>query len=121
MQHITINQKPHPVKFGFRALAEYCELVGINLATMSNPTAMATHLSLQQCIILCWVGLKYGAKADGQPNPFASWEDLADALDNPENAATEILQAGLSAMANSVTPPPTKLDAEPEGKQKGSQ
>ena len=110
MRYITINQKQHPVKFGFAALAEYCDLAGITLEQMSDPVKMQSSLTLMQCIKLCYVGLKFGAAQGKQPCAFDSWQQLAESLDNAENMADQILKQGLEAMAESVHAPVTNLD-----------
>lgn len=126
MNYITIGTEKYPVKWGFRALAEFGELAEISLAEMTNPAKMSMQLSLEKCIKMCWVGLKHGAKAAGEPLRFKNWEELADVLDNPELDSWQVLKATTILLATDVVPPKTQLDeekgeTEQPGKQAGSQ
>jgi len=78
---IEIGGKVRPVKFGFNALIEFSELTGKTIDELNSLSDK--NMTMKQLLILCWCGLKAGARREGQEFN-ASVEDVADWLDeNP--------------------------------------
>lgn len=85
---VKIGGKKRPVRYGFWALAEFGEITGLKLHEMNRLDA---EMSIKDAIVLTFVGLKDGArKADQEFN--YELPDVADWLDEDENAFTNVLE-----------------------------
>jgi len=89
MRRIKIGGETRPVKFGFNAYAEFGEITHRALADIENigPKTM----TLKDSIVLCYAGLKEGARKEGNEFPHTV-EDVGDWLDDEPTAVAEIIE-----------------------------
>ena len=97
--HVEAGGQSRPVRFGFNALADFCEAAGLSLADLQGLDL--SSLGLKSLRALYWAGFKDGARKEGEPFA-ASMEDVGDWMDDlsPEAQAT-ILQAFAGAQGAS--------------------
>lgn len=81
LNFIVINNKQHPVRFCFNALAEFCRMNNMTLAQMEK---MGNEMTLDMALTLIYCGLKHGARYEKRAFDFDIY-DIGDMMtDNPE-------------------------------------
>lgn len=87
VKQVNINDKPHPVYFGFNALRIYCETAN---KTLKELDSIGQNMDLNDAVCLIWAGLKDGARK--QKTEFTlTVDDLADEFDTDMDAVTRCL------------------------------
>ena len=84
---ITIGGKERAIRYGFWALAQFCEMCNIKLSELGR---LEKDLDLKQAIYLIYVGLEDGARKSGQETEL-SVEDVADCLDEDDTLIAQAL------------------------------
>jgi len=64
IEYVNIGGAKRPVKFGFNALAMFCDMTGMTIADLQN---IGATIVPRQMIQLIWCGLNDGARAAGVP------------------------------------------------------
>lgn len=101
---ITIGGKERAIRYGFWALAQFCDLCGIKLSELGQ---LEKDLTLKQAIYLIYVGLEDGARKSGTEMDLKV-EDVADFIDDDETLIAKSLDIF------------TKFQAKPKKEQKAS-
>ena len=84
---VKIGGEERPVKFGFAALMNFCDIAGYKLNDLGR---LGEDMSLGDAVTLIWCGLKDGARADKKKFD-TSIEDVADFLDDDISALNDVL------------------------------
>jgi hypothetical protein len=84
---IRIAGKIYPVKYGFAALRNYCEVTG---STLEDFDKFKDDVTITQAIAICWAGLKDGARVMKKPFDM-ELDDVADLVDVDEEALFKIM------------------------------
>ena len=92
---VFINGKDYPVKYGFAALRAFSDETGTTLGDLSN---LGNNMSITQALALVWAGLKDGARVMKQDFKM-SIDDVADLMDEDENAMTKVLKVFEQSLA----------------------
>jgi len=76
----------YPVKYGFAALRNYCEITGSSMEDLSK---FKDEMTITQAVALAWAGLKDGARVMKKPFTM-ELDDVADLVDEDEDALFKI-------------------------------
>tara|TARA_R110002020_G_scaffold294252_1_gene510108 strand:+ start:1398 stop:1727 length:330 start_codon:yes stop_codon:yes gene_type:complete len=85
---ITIGGKERAIRYGFWALAQFCDLCNIKLSQL---TQLEQDLDLKKAIYLIYVGLQDGARKSGTAFDLTV-EDVADFIDEDETIISKALE-----------------------------
>jgi hypothetical protein len=89
VKYIKAGNKEYPVKFGFRALGEFCDLTN---RTMNDLILLGENLRPNDAISLAYCALKQGSKKEGIPFTLTE-DDVADLMDDHSNFLTDVMNA----------------------------
>ena len=84
---VFINGKDYPFKYGMAALRAFSDATGITLGELGS---IGSNMTITQALALVWAGLKDGARVT-QKDFKLSIDDVADMLDDDEDAMTKVL------------------------------
>tara|TARA_Y100001973_G_C5199922_1_gene336838 strand:+ start:2803 stop:3138 length:336 start_codon:yes stop_codon:yes gene_type:complete len=84
---ITVGGKERAIRYGFWALAQFCEMCNIKLSDLGK---LEKDLTLKQAIFLIYVGLEDGARKSGTDFDLKV-EQIADYIDEDESLITRSL------------------------------
>lgn len=84
---IRIAGKIYPVKYGFAAIRNFCEVTG---STLDDFKKFKDDVTITQAIAICWAGLKDGARVMKKPFDM-DLDDVADLVDVDEEALFKIM------------------------------
>ena len=101
---VFIAGKDYPVKYGFAALRAFSDATGTTLGELG---AMANNMTITQAIALVWAGLKDGARVTKQ-DFVLSIDDVADLMDEDENAMNNVLKVFEKSMSKPNQKKPKK-------------
>lgn len=87
VKSVKIGGEERPVKFGFSALMNFCDLAGYKLNDLGR---LGEDMTLGDAVNLIWCGLKDGARAEKKKFTLTS-EDVADFLDDDIGALNDVL------------------------------
>ena len=86
-KHVNIAGKEMPVKFGFAALMEFTDMLGLS---MNELESLGDNMTLRTAVSLIWCGLKHGHRSERIPFDLQI-EDVADLLDQDIEAMEKVL------------------------------
>jgi hypothetical protein len=101
---IIIAGTARPVKYGFAALRAFGDATGL---TLKDINAIGEDISFTQAIALVWAGLKDGARVTKEPFNM-TLDDVADLLDEDNEALGRVLEVFATSLAPEPTPEPKK-------------
>ena len=87
VKSVKIGGEDRPVKFGFSALMNFCDIAGYKLNDLGR---LGEDTTLGDAVNLIWCGLKDGARAEKKEFTLTS-EDVADFLDDDIGALNDVL------------------------------
>jgi hypothetical protein len=87
VKSVKIGGEERPVKFGFSALMNFCDIAGYKLNDLGR---LGEDMTLGDAVNLIWCGLKDGARAEKKEFTLTS-EDVADFLDDDIGALNDVL------------------------------
>lgn len=112
---VQVGDDSKPVRFGFNALADFCDAAGLSLADLQ--ALDLTALGLRELLALYWAGFKDGARKEGEP--FAeSIEDVGDWMDEIEDAESQKILEAFAGAQGAATDSAADGAGEPPGKPK---
>ena len=89
-----------PVRFGFNAVADFCEQAGLKLSDLQ--TLDLQTLDLKALRALYWAGFKDGARKNGEPFS-ATPEDVGDWIDGMDTEASNAILAAFASAQGEAT------------------
>tara|TARA_R110000824_G_C14978430_1_gene653891 strand:- start:227 stop:565 length:339 start_codon:yes stop_codon:yes gene_type:complete len=84
---IRIAGKIYPVKYGFAAIRNYCEITG---SALDDFKKFKDEMTVTQAVAICWAGLKDGARVMKKPFDM-ELDDVSDLVDVDEDALFKII------------------------------
>lgn len=87
VKYVDFGGEPRPVKFGFAALMNFTDMSGYKLNDLDK---LGENMTLSDAVKLIYCGLKNGARVE-KKKFNSSLEDVADWLDDNQNALQEVL------------------------------
>ena len=99
LKKIAIVVEMRHVHYGFATLSEWCDLCGL---TMNDLTKIGENMPISTAINMVFCGLKHGARKS--KNEFKiTFDDVADWLDNDQQAMTDAMQIFSDSMSQRVS------------------
>jgi hypothetical protein len=86
---VTTSGVKYPVKFGFNAYADLCDLTGM---TINDLQKFGDKISPGVARDLVWCGLKHGARVKGEKF-ILTREDVGDMMDDDAEFAGKVFEA----------------------------
>ena len=94
---IEINEKKHPIKFGFAALAKYSKKTNTSLQDLDK---LGADMTLDGALTLIYCGIEDGYRAAKQECDL-SIDDLADLIDTDYDVITRAMNILTEQMGGS--------------------
>ena len=94
LNKLGIGGEMRPVHFGFATLADWCDMCKMTLADISK---LGDNMPISTAISMVFCGLKHGARKSKEEFKY-SVEDVADWLDDDQNALTETMEIFTKSM-----------------------
>ena len=85
---VKTNDKSFPVRFGFNALSDFCELTGLSIQDIQN---LGENVSPSAVRSLLYCGLKHGARVAKEDFEL-KLEDVGDLMDDDAKFTENILK-----------------------------